>query len=146
MPRFGLKGVLVVFTVVAVWFSTFAGYVGSEDVRSSIVMLTVAASGSAAYCNRGRRKCFWLGFFFVLLVTAMFQTTLAPQMIWVANSVRPLVTPIDIYGDARLAGPSTQRVECIAATIRLASNLILATAAGFIGFYVYDHSSRPGEH
>jgi hypothetical protein len=146
MPRFALKGMLIGCAVVALWFSTFAGYPGSDDVRAIIVMLTVVAAGVNAFCSRGRQRCFWLAFFFVLLVTAIGQMMLVPTMYWVTYSVRPLVTSMDIYGDMQMPGPSMRKVEFIAVTIKLTLDLILATAAGCIGLYVYDHNPTANEN
>jgi len=53
---------LIVVAFVALWLSTIVDYPGSDDVRHAIVLLTVIASGLAAYCNIGWRKCFWLVF------------------------------------------------------------------------------------
>jgi hypothetical protein len=42
---------------------------------------------------------------------------------WLGPTIRPLVTPIDIYGDSQRAGPSMLIVEFFADTDRLAMSL-----------------------
>ena len=67
-------------------------------------------------------------------------------MEWVSYSLRPLVTSVDIYGNRQMPGPGEQKVEFLAETIELVVDLFLATLAGFIGLYVYDHSRTANEH
>lgn len=136
---------LIAFAVVALWFSTAAGYVGNHDVRYSIVLVIVAASGLKAYCSNGRARCFWLAFLFVLLVAVLYQGMISPQMQWVAYSLRPLVTSIDVYGNMQMPGPSMLKVEFLADTVKLVFDLILATVAGYIGVTIYDQSQKQSD-
>lgn len=68
MPRFGTKTLLIGFALAAVWFSTFGGYTGAQDVRRSMLLLVLVAAAFAAVYGRGRRRAFWAGFAAVMLV------------------------------------------------------------------------------
>lgn len=144
MPRFTLKVMLIVFAVVALWLSTIADYPGGYDVRYSIVLLTVVASGLKAYCSSGRQKCFWLAFSFVLLAAAWYQNMVGPRMDWVSYALQTSATQTpapDLFGGAvQTAPPGMRGLEALAETIKLIVDLILATSAGVIGLYVYDDS------
>ena len=147
MPKFTLKVMLIFTAVVALWLSTVADYPGGYDVRYSIVLLTVVASVLRAYCSSGRQKCFWLAFSAVLLAAVWSQGMLVPRMDWVSYLIRtseaetasPYVA--NPFGNSVQVAPSDLRgVEALAETLKFMVDLILATTAGFIGLYVYDHS------
>ncbi len=140
MPRFTMRGMLIVVAVVALWLSTSVEYYGNYDVRYAIVLLAVVASGMKAYCSKGRPKCFWLAFSFVLLATVCYQGMLVPRVECLNYSLRPLVTSVDIYGNREMPGPGEQKVEFLAETIKLFADFFLASLAGFVGLNVYDHS------
>src|SRR4051812_38705470 len=69
MPRFGIKSLLIVITVVALWFSTFTDYPVAYHVRRSIVLLIFSASVLVAVYGRGRWRAFWIGFSLMLFLT-----------------------------------------------------------------------------
>jgi hypothetical protein len=148
MPRFTLKVMLIVIAVVALWLSTIADYPGGYDLRYSIVLLIVVASGLKAYCSSGRQKCFWLAFSLVLLAAVWHQGMVAPRLDWVSyalqTSTRQTMQPPDLFGDSvQTAPPGTRGIEALAETIKLVVDLILATSAGFIALYIYDNSRTP---
>jgi hypothetical protein len=66
MPHFGTKSLLIGFVVAALWLSTFSGYRAAQDVRHSILLLILVASGFMAIYSRGRRRAFWAGYFVVM--------------------------------------------------------------------------------
>jgi hypothetical protein len=68
MPRFGTKSLLIAFAVAAVWLSTFSGCWAAQDVRRSILLLILIASGFLAIYGRGRRRAFWSAFAVVMLL------------------------------------------------------------------------------
>jgi len=68
MPSFGTKSLLVAFAVAAVWLSTFSGYLAAPDVRRSILLVILIASGAVAVYSRERRRAFWSAFAFVMFV------------------------------------------------------------------------------
>jgi hypothetical protein len=48
LPQFGIKSLLVVSAVVALWLSTLYGYVGSNDIQAFIWTAIVVMSAVAA--------------------------------------------------------------------------------------------------
>jgi hypothetical protein len=160
MPRFGLKGMLVLLAVVALWLSTAAGYTGSYDVRFTIVLLVLVAAGLKAYCSAGRWKCFWLGFFAVLAVFAYGGGDITPRLEWVPGTLRgvivgensgawtsappqtPVPPPDDLFGTAQQPAPVELIVDFTAATIQYGFNLIVAAVAGWIGLVIYDQTQK----
>src|SRR3954468_22208500 len=70
MPRIGIKFVLYLFALAALWLSTFAGYAGSHDVRKGVLLIVFMSAGYCAVLLRGRRRAFWAGFFIVMLLHA----------------------------------------------------------------------------
>jgi hypothetical protein len=81
---------------------------------------------------------FWLGFFSVMLASAfdMISTDLGPKFEW-ARSLRFL-------NAEQSDGDAIRRIPLLNPTyaaIRQCCILMLATLAGFIGVYIYDHRS-----
>lgn len=147
MPRFTLKSMFLLVAVVALWLSTLPVYPGNNDLRNSIVLLTVVVSGLIAHCSSGRRKCFWLGFFLVLFATTWSQNIIAPEMSWVYELVRAWgISPDDYqYADINLPTGNMLLGQFVTDTIRFVTDLILATLAGFVGFYIYAQTSTAKE-
>ena len=132
MPRFGLKTILIVFTVVALWLSTFTGYAAASDVRRSLVILTLAASIMAAFWNSGRRQAFWLGFAIVVVpmgfsIYYSSQQLPMPLFYWTTSNSYYFTAP-------------TPQVIATQESIRAVGALLLATIAGFIGVFVYNQT------
>jgi hypothetical protein len=143
-----MKVMLIVIAVAALWLSTIADYPGGYDVRYSIVLLTVAASGLKAYCSSGRQRGFWLAFSVVLFVAVWQQGMVVPRLDWVSyalqNSGSQTIHTPDLFGESvQTAPPGTRGIEALAETIKLIVDLILATSAGFIALYIYDNSRTP---
>jgi hypothetical protein len=143
MPQFSIKGMLIVFAVVALWLSAATGYAAAGDVRKSITLVMFLASGFAAVCFRGRRQMFWVGFFvvFSLMVCNKISDFLIPNnkptLGW-ANSVATQWAPsLSTNADVRSAVHSW-----IYSTIWMAWVLTLATVVGFISAYIYDQSRK----
>jgi hypothetical protein len=115
---------LIVSGVVALWFSTFTGYAAADDVRRSMVLLTLAASVLAAYCSDGKQRAFWLGFAIVIVPMGYHSPEMPiPNFSWTTNL---------------FFKPRTPQGTATVATIRAVGALLLATIAGFIGVYIYD--------
>src|SRR5690242_2030834 len=85
MPRFNIKQLLIIITIVSCWLSTtLVTYDTGNDVRQLMLLLGLAASGLTAFCTRGRRQVFWLGFFFVASVFA-YNTLSIPNLYWIPS-------------------------------------------------------------
>jgi hypothetical protein len=68
MPRFGIRSLLIAFTFIALWLSTFAGHRAGVDLRASILLLIFIGAAVAALCHRGKQRAFWGSFFGVMLL------------------------------------------------------------------------------
>src|SRR4051812_5786051 len=128
MPRFGVKSILVVFAVVALWCSTFSDYAAAGDVRRTIVFFTLVISILLAYWSERRQKVFWLSFAIVIVpmgcgIYYNSQQFPIPLFHWITQ----------IFGDGT---PKTYnaRIE----TIRAFGALLFATVAGYSSLYIYD--------
>jgi hypothetical protein len=98
MVRFSTKALLFAFVLVAAWFSTFAGYRGSMDVRASVLLVVLLTAGFAALYSRGKERAFVTGFFVVLLVNGgnLFQAPLSkylPNFSWLNATLSPVFAP-----------------------------------------------------
>jgi hypothetical protein len=76
MPRFGIKTLLIVFTVVAIWLATFIRQGqdlqgAGNEIRNCMMLVVFLASGFAAIYNQGRRRAFWSGFFATMLLLSV---------------------------------------------------------------------------
>jgi hypothetical protein len=114
MFRFSVKSLLFAFVLVAAWFSTFAGYRGSMDVRASVLLVVLLTVGFAALYSRGKDRAFLAGFFVVLLLNGgnLFQAPLTkyvPNFAWLnipspAYSVYSPPPPVIAYSAPIPAG------------------------------------------
>jgi hypothetical protein len=96
MPRFGMKALLLIAAIVAVWLSTLSGYTGAEDVRNIIRLLVFISAGSVALFGHGRRRAFAVGFFAVMFCLGTPIIKFAPQFSWLwtpAMYVNPTAAP-----------------------------------------------------
>jgi hypothetical protein len=113
MPRFGTRTLLVAFAIAAVWLSTFSGYWAAQDVRRSILLLILVASGSLALYSQGRRRAFWSAFAIVMFVCGglSYERPLyryVPDFVWIemlGERNAPTVSPYSYYSYAPLAAP-----------------------------------------
>jgi hypothetical protein len=90
MFRFSVKSLLFAFVLVAAWFSTFAGYRGSMDVRASVMLVVLLTAGFAALYSCGKDRAFLAGVFVVVLLNGgnLFQTPLTkyvPNFYWLST-------------------------------------------------------------
>jgi hypothetical protein len=141
MPRFGIKSLLISCAVIALWLSTFGGYLVGADVRDSILLVAYLAALLAAICNRGRRRIFWIGFFSVLPAFAILPNTFgsffAPDFHWVdwllgSMGIRDFDQPNDYY-------------NAVVDTCRAIWLMLMSTIVGWIGTRIYDHSQKSGQ-
>jgi hypothetical protein len=128
MPRFKLKTLFILLTIVALWLSTFPAKAVGSDVRRGIVLFIVVASLLETYYSRGRRRAFSLGFTIIMLImgTNIFSTTPTwpvPNFYWLTN----LFVPNTPYNPLYVAANET---------IRAIATLLLAAVAGFVGVYI----------
>src|SRR4051812_39367293 len=86
IPRFSLATLLVATTALAVWFSTFYRYTGSDDVRAIFMLAIIIAPGAAAVYSEGAKRAFWGGFFATMfgLGSRLFLGG-APRFNWAMN-------------------------------------------------------------
>lgn len=136
MPRFDIKALLFVFAVVALWLSTFTSNFLANEVRNLIIYSILLISGLNAFCFRGRRQMFWLGFFATMLLF-MFGSSEAtpPHLRWCIQlyiSYKPApfgvrLTPFD---------------NGVIASMALWMILICSTTMGFVGMRIYDQSQK----
>jgi hypothetical protein len=134
MPRFGMKSLLIVFAAVALWFSTFAGYTGGDDVRAFIMLAILITSGVAALSSTARRRAFWAGFFgtmlavatklFFIAFVATFRWMREFSMEWAVGIKEPM--------------ERGEFAKSINATIFLSLTLLMATVIGLLCVHVYD--------
>jgi hypothetical protein len=136
MARFGIKLLLVAVAVVALWLSTFSGFVGGDDVRRSILLVLYLAALLNAIYSRGRERAFWIGFFAVMPVVFVPSGSLGgffvPQFGWVPYLTEP-------YGAGPSGSPS-YTYQAIEDTTRALWFLALSTTVGYIGAGIYDRT------
>ncbi len=143
MPRFGIKFMLMLIGVVALWLSTFAGYAAADDVRAFIMLAILVTSGIAAMSHTARRRAFWAGFFGTMLAldTKMFFSAFHATFRWMRQ--------FSMDWSPRLANPDWadqgEMAKSINATIFLALSLAMATVIGLLSVYVYDQCRRTEE-
>lgn len=143
MPRFGIKSLLIVMAMAALWLSTFAGYTGGDDLRAVIMLAILVTSGIAAMSHTGRRRAFWAGFFGTTLAldTKLFFTAFTATFSWMRQ--------FSMDWGMRLANPDWQDrgqfAKSINATIFLALSLAMATVIGLLSVYVYDRCRETEE-
>jgi hypothetical protein len=149
MPRFGTKSLLIIVGVIALWFSTFAGYAAARDVRASVLLLILVASGFAALCSWRERRAFWIGFFAVMLLCGGNDlrrplSRYVPTFDWISTALYtpPQGTtagPVMLYPWEQSA--EALRTDAIAATVAAAWTLTLAAVAGLIGVFIYKRNA-----
>jgi hypothetical protein len=126
MPRFSTKTVLIAVAFIALWLSACIDvYEGGDDVRRSLKLLITVASALAAYCFDGRQRVFWLGFAAIWLLTILSNPNSVPLFFGIQHL-------IDFYFSQRYH-------SSISDTVRTSGITVLATIAGLIGLYIFDH-------
>ena len=136
MPRFDVKTLLLVFAVVALWLSTFTSHFFANEVRNLILYAILLISGLSAFCFRGRRQMFWLGFFATMLLF-MFGSSAAspPHLRWCAQLYIS-------YKPAHLGSSLSAFDNGVIASMALWLILICSTVMGFVGMRIYDQSQK----
>jgi hypothetical protein len=139
LPRFGIKALLIVVTLVALWLSTLTGYAGSNDIQAFIWTAIIVMSGVAALSYTGRRRAFWAGFFGAMLLTSSRTVfnVFGAKLSWSANLSRELATKWQ--GDTSGRG---QMVLNINTTLIFVVLLVAAALIGFLCVVVYDQSRK----
>jgi hypothetical protein len=138
-PRFPVTTLLIVFTLVALWLSTLAGYSGGEDIRAFIMLGCLIASGVAALSCTAHRRAFWLGFFGTLLALAFKSVfgNLGAGYRWAPK----------VSFDLSRYLPFNPRAEQevlvgVNMTIVFLLTLVAATLIGLVCVYVYDQAAK----
>jgi hypothetical protein len=136
-PRFGIKSLLIVSAVVALWLSTLYGYTGSNDIQAFIWTAIVVMSAVAAASYSGKRRAFWAGFSGTSLLTSLRTpfSTYGANLEWTQKLSMDLAKAWqgDIAGRGRL-------VLNINTTLMFVTLLAAATVIGFLCVFVYEQS------
>jgi hypothetical protein len=147
MPRIGIKLLLFLFALAALWLSTFAGYPGANDVRKGVLLIVFMSAGYCAVLFRGRRRAFWAGFFIVMLLHAPnLGASFDSSAHWhwfgyVANfDVDELTNKLIVYFADRTSTHFGPYYSAIAAPLDAAWLLTLAAIIGAVGAYIYERS------
>jgi hypothetical protein len=136
LPRFRLKSLLIIMAVTGLWFSTFARYVGSEDVQQLVILVITILPGAAAFSATGSPRWFWGGF--CAAMVALGSKTLfnvGPRFSWlfpVSNSLSRYISKGPASGKAN--------AEFIQVTLALLLWTATATLIGLLCAYVYKQS------
>ena len=131
MARFRIGTLLIVFAVVALWFSTITGYESAYDVRTLLMLSVLVASGVAATKYDGHRRAFWIGFFLTVLTTGLdgrspFGLPWAERLLYAYGMYQNLPN-----------GYPNHAYMFSNATIHAVVLLLIATVMGFLGVLVY---------
>ena len=139
MPRFGLRFLLIAFTLVALWFSTLTAYPGVDDVRAFVLTAIVLMPCVAAYAYSGRRKAFWLGFSGTLLLmgTRQMFATFGAKFSWAQRVSMDLAAFVEV--DPPMRG---QFVLGVFWTLIFGTTIIASALIGWLCMLVYDHAVR----
>ena len=135
-----MKLMLILFAVVALWLSTFTGYLGDSDVRSLIMLSICVVAALRAYCLSGRARVFWLGFLVALYLTISLSDSFRPTF----ESLRKELLPANDFGiqvPARLYGFWLGIYETVQACVFLT----FATVMAYVGAYTYDQTHKPAD-
>src|SRR5688572_6456473 len=137
MPRFGLRSMLLVIAVAALWFSTFTEYPFAPHVRRSIVLLVFSLAVLLAIYWRGRWRAFWISFSIMMFLagTTDLQLPLSrlgsggvPQTINISGSqFRRVSQPFDL---------------AVSESVEMLWAISLSTVAGFLGVQVHDYCRK----
>ena len=142
MRRFGLKSLLIVTTVIAIWLATFSvpdqGLQGAgAHIRRAMLVMVLIAAGVAAVCNRGRRRAFWSAFCAMMLLLMVDV---------IGNYYRP---NLHVIAQSWATNSSTLRRSSIAIVfyciVRDGLVLAFATASGLLARWIYDQSQKSTE-
>jgi hypothetical protein len=68
MPRYSTRTLLIVFGLIGLWLTTFAGGGAAQDIRRSMLLLALVGASCLAIFGQGRRRVFWTGFAVVMFL------------------------------------------------------------------------------
>jgi hypothetical protein len=131
MARFRIRTLLILFAVVALWFSTIAGYESAYDVQALLMLSVLVASGIAATKYEGRRRAFWVGFFLTVLTKGLVGRS-PFGLPWAER----LLNEYGLYQNLP-NGFLNHTFTFLKATIHAVVLLLIATVMGFLGVIVY---------
>jgi hypothetical protein len=85
VPRFGIRALLILFGVVALWLASYqipawTSPGPGRDVRAILFFAIWFASGVAAIYYRGKRQAFWGGFFVSMFLLKGKVSPFAPDL------------------------------------------------------------------
>jgi hypothetical protein len=132
IPRFSIAALLIASAVVAVWFSTFYRYTGSDDVRATIWLAIVIVPGAAAAYSEGARRAFWGGFFateFILVNRNILNG--GPRFLWAVNKPNGWGS---LFTEDRTQWNNIQSFA--QATVTLVGWLVIGVVFGLICVYI----------
>jgi hypothetical protein len=133
MPRFGIQALLICFSLITIWVSTYTGYPLSNDVRRIIMLLVFLTSGLAALFCRGKHQAFAVGFFAVMLAMGFsFPKDYVPTF----GSVSRLITRLDSSDAER------DKFYFIRDTIKSFTVITLSVIVGSVGAYIYEQNRK----
>jgi hypothetical protein len=128
MPRFGIKALLIGLAVAGLWLHTLSGYADRREIRRTITLVIILASGfSVIYCH-GRQRAFWIGFFAVMLCQIL--ELYSPPMRWL----------FELWSLPQHT--SNYRVVARRETIEMVFSLTFAVLVGYIGVRIYDSNQK----
>jgi hypothetical protein len=145
IPRFGLKKLLIVVGVVALWLATFqlpeppkqnpasveygARIVGIH-LRWGMMFMVLTAAGFTAIYFRGKRQAFWAGFFVAMF--SLHVKFMSPDFSMVARSWTA--------GLLLALHKSTDPVNMLTGSVWAVLQLSYSAVAGLIASVIYDQS------
>ena len=135
LPRFRIRALFILFTLVALWLLSARGNNGAgDDIRKASLLLLVVASGALAIYRTGHGRAFWAGFSFSLLIIAGELPGFVLNFRWLETLVgRSSQFPPVANSTASLALYLILRLACV---------LALCTIAGGITAHICDQSRR----
>jgi len=157
MPRFNIKQLLIIIAVVSCWLSTrLVDYDTGIEFRQLMLLLGLAASGLTAFCSRGRRQVFWLGFFAVAAVFA-YNWMVIPTLNWIpqfsqrsfldnGDSAADITVPRFLVAQFGSAPSEYSFLQLADETIRILFVVIVSSVAGLIGVYIYNQTQKRADN
>jgi len=136
--RFSTRTLLLVFVILALWLSTFAGYTGASDVHVSILLIVATSAAIAVIYGRGKTQAFAIAFLAIMFFASDFFTSYNLRFDGMA-------TLSDRWSDALGANENHRHWLNLAFLWALIGvwTLTIATLAGFAATVVYEHCQRP---
>ncbi|QEG33319.1 hypothetical protein [Bythopirellula goksoeyrii] len=138
LPQFGIKALLAITTLVALWCSTLTAYTGSDDIQVFIWTAIIVMSGAAAGSYSGRRRAYWAGFCGAMLLMSMKNVFVyGAALRWTSTAARALT--IFLREDASYQEPIIGNVD---STLMLIIFIAASAVIGWLSVFVYDQCSK----